>query len=100
MFLTRKHLIDGSSLDNSARYINHSCNPNSEIVLVGRYPNKRAYIKATRNIRSEEEITFDYQLEYFKGEQILRCRCGSRNCSGYIVEEKRRGTLIPYLKTQ
>ena len=52
--------IDGSGEENEARYANHSCDPNAESVI----EDGRVYLVATRDIRSGEEITFDYGEEY------------------------------------
>ena len=64
--------IDGSSRANVARYINHSCVPNAEgIVLDG-----RVLIHAARDIRADEEITIDYGDEYFdEFIKPLGCKC-------------------------
>lgn len=67
-----KWSIDGSPRSNTARYINHSCRPNAEAFISGR----RVWIWSRRNIKAEEEITYDYGEEYF--EDIIKpmgCRC-------------------------
>ena len=53
--------IDGSSRDNLARYLNHSCEPNSEADI----QEGRIYILASRDIAAGEEFTIDYGEEYF-----------------------------------
>lgn len=58
---TTKTMIDGNIAGNRARFINHSCVPNCEIDL----KDSRVYVFATRSIRSGEELTFDYDTEYF-----------------------------------
>ncbi len=70
--------IDGTPRSNVARYANHSCNPNAEsIVWRG-----RVFIKALRNIKPGEEITYDYGVDYLKnviGRSNCRCsRCRRR----------------------
>lgn len=65
--------IDGSSRDNVARYINHSCEPNAEAEI----HDGRVYILAMRDIPSGEEIGIDYGDEYF--DEFIRplgCKCG------------------------
>lgn len=56
-----------------ARYINHSCAPNTHI--------DRRWMgdRATRTIRKGEEITSDYGFEIAFGQDVL-CRCGHQNC--------------------
>jgi SET domain-containing protein len=53
--------IDGSPRWNKARYINHSCRGNAESDIV----DKRVYIKARKNIKAGQEITYDYGKAYF-----------------------------------
>jgi SET domain-containing protein len=53
---------------NIARFINHSCRPNCWIEVVDR----TIWIRASRSIRSGEEITYDYATD---GEQTIACRC-------------------------
>lgn len=53
--------IDGSPRWNLARYINHSCLGNAESDII----DKKIYIKARKNIKAGEEITYDYGKAYF-----------------------------------
>lgn len=64
--------IDGTQRDNFARYINHSCKPNCEPNIV----KGRVWIDAIKNIKPDEELTYDYGDEYFN-EHIkpFGCRC-------------------------
>ena len=64
--------IDGSPRSNTARYINHSCNPNTEAEIV----DGQIIITAVRDIRKGEELTIDYDAEYF--DEFIRptgCKC-------------------------
>jgi uncharacterized protein len=64
--------VDGSSRRNIARYANHSCRPNAESDIVG----GKVILRARRNIRAGEEITYHYGREYF--ELFLKragCKC-------------------------
>jgi SET domain-containing protein len=64
--------IDGNIASNTAKYINHSCRPNCEIDLYW----KRVFVFAKRNIKAGEELSYDYDTEYF--EDYIRpvgCRC-------------------------
>ena len=71
--VSTKWSIDGSGRDNTARYINHSCRPNAEAFLS---QNLRVWIWSRRNIKSGEEITYDYGKEYFEGIiEPMGCRC-------------------------
>ncbi len=65
--------IDGAGRDNRARYVNHSCKPNAEPELYG----KRVFIYAKKNIKPNEEITYDYGKEYFNDFiKPYGCKCG------------------------
>ncbi len=59
-------------------FINHSCSPNARIDVVG-----FRYI-AIRDIRKNEEITYNYLTTEYAMKDSFRCRCGSRNCRGTI----------------
>ncbi|MSP97269.1 MAG: SET domain-containing protein [Betaproteobacteria bacterium] len=78
--------IDGGAKGNSARWINHSCQPNCDTFE----KNKRIFIRAIRAIRPGEELTYDYAIE--AGEKITRsvrarwpCWCGSKRCRGTVL---------------
>jgi SET domain-containing protein len=64
--------IDGASRKNVARYINHSCRPNAEPYFV-----KHAIkIKAIKNIKPDEEITYNYGRGYFDCFiKAVGCKC-------------------------
>lgn len=69
--------IDGSARSNTARYINHSCKPNCEIDI----RRGRIYVFAKRNITAGEELSYDYEEEYFN-EYIKPHGCRCRTCRG------------------
>ena len=53
---------------NVARYINHACRPNCYVDIDGRH----IWIRASRDIRKGEELTYDYNTDGVAG---IRCRC-------------------------
>lgn len=53
--------ILGTTRKNTARYVNHSCRPNSEVRILG----NRVWIFSLRKIRIGDEINYDYGKEYF-----------------------------------
>ena len=53
---------------NIARFINHSCTPNCWFEVV----DKTIWIRARRDIRKGEELTYDYSII---GERTIPCRC-------------------------
>jgi SET domain-containing protein len=70
--INRRWIRDAAIGGNLARYINHSCHPNCYVHIVG----DTIWIRASRNIRSGEELTYDYMTD---GEGQIRCRC-RRDC--------------------
>lgn len=80
--LSKKWDIDGNVPWNTARLLNHSCDPNCETWV----EEKRIFIYAKRDIAKGEELTFDYgfDLDSYKDHP---CLCGSANCVGYIVSQ-------------
>jgi uncharacterized protein len=87
----KKTVIDAGIGGNEARFINHSCEPNSEAVN----DDGRIFVEALQDIQPGEEITYDYHLEYqgrYQKEWRERyfCRCGSPSCKGTMLLPKRR----------
>jgi uncharacterized protein len=88
--LDDKTVIDANRRGNSARWINHSCDPNCETNEV----DGRLFIDAMRDIRRGEELTYDYKLivdeRYTPAlKRLYACGCGARNCRGTILGRKR-----------
>jgi uncharacterized protein len=81
--LDDKHDIDGKSLHNLARYINHSCDPNCVIEKTPR----TLWVLAVRDIQEGEELSYDYgyEVENYKD---FPCNCGAQNCCGYIIDRE------------
>ena len=77
--------MDATYKGNQSRFINHSHDPNLEIRKV--YVNDEIHMCmfALRDIKENEEFTFDYQLEYVGGPSI-KCLCGAKNCTGYLLK--------------
>lgn len=81
-----------------ARFTAHSCNPNCGI-------KNKFYIAAMRNIKKDEEITFDYDMSE-NSDWKMECRCESRNCRRLIrgyrflpesIKNKYKGYTSEYL---
>jgi len=74
-------------LDEISRTYNHSCNPNS-------YIRGKSELIAMRDIRAEEEITYDYSTTMSDNKEKIekaggklwthRCNCKSKNCRKII----------------
>jgi SET domain-containing protein len=75
--------IDGKTLKNKARYVNHSCDPNCET-----FQTERAiWIIALRDIKEGEELTYNYGYGIEDYEQYP-CTCRSKHCCGYILHPR------------
>jgi len=84
--LNKKYDLDGDFKFNTARLINHSCNPNCEVAGTG----LKVWVYAIRDIKKGEELSYDYGFGYDEYYKDFPCRCGSKNCVGYIVREGSR----------
>jgi hypothetical protein len=85
-------VIDASTGGSEARFINHSCSPNCEVVVSRR----RVFIHALKDIVTGEEILYDYWYVTDEGysledlRRIYPCRCGSKKCRGTLARPPRR----------
>ena len=85
------HVIDGKHEGNSAKWINHSCEPNLEAEQVG----NRVFLDALRDIAPGEELFFDYGLVIDarmtpKLKKEYACWCGAPTCRGTMLAPKER----------
>lgn len=83
---TDELVIDTTHAGGSARWVNHSCEPNCEVYE----DDGRVYVESRRAIRAGEELLFDYDLivEGRKTEKLKRehaCYCGARRCRGTMI---------------
>lgn len=93
--LNKKYDIDGSPSYNKARYINHSCNPNCEVDI----SKGEIWIKSIKRIKKSQELTYDYGYEFDKDDYKDHvCKCGSKNCIGYIISSDDWGKYKKYKK--
>ena len=84
--LNNRYDLDGDFEYNIARLINHSCSPNCEVD--GK--DLKLWIFALRDIKKGEELSYDYGFAYDKDYKQFVCKCGAKNCVGYIVREGSR----------
>lgn len=80
------NVIDGLHGGNSARWINHSCDPN----CVAEEEDGRIFIRAQRAIKAGDELTYDYGLVIDEPmtEELMAefaCHCGSPHCRGTLL---------------
>jgi SET domain-containing protein len=92
LFIVDRHLvIDGGVRGNTARFINHGCDPNCESVTEKR----RVYVEALRTIQPGEELKYDYSIGRDKDDpknvdEIYACRCGAEQCRGTMLWPAKR----------
>jgi SET domain-containing protein len=85
-------VIDGSSGGNDARFINHACEPNCEVVVV----RGRVFIHALEDIPAGTELLYDYWYttdESYTMDDLRRiypCRCGAAKCRGTLARPPKR----------
>ena len=97
--LNDTYVIDANVDGNDARWINHSCDPNCEAVLVedeDEDPARDAvFIEAKRAIKPGEELTYNYGIvldepHTARLKKLWACRCGSPKCTGTMLQPKRK----------
>lgn len=78
--------IDGGANGNIARWINHGCDANCDTYE----KDQRIYVRAIRDIRPGEELSYDYAIE--AGERLTKalkarwpCWCGAKKCRGTVL---------------
>lgn len=81
--LNKRHDIDGEVPYNTARLINHSCDPNCEVEII----RGRIWVISLRDIKKDEELFYNYGYD-FEDYQQHPCRCGTTRCVGYIIAEE------------
>lgn len=74
--IEKNRIVDATKKGNYARFINHSCNPNTFSAVNIR--KGRIFYYALRDIKPGEELTIDYNIS--SGEDQLLCNCQSEQC--------------------
>ena len=94
--LNKKYDLDGDFKYNTARLINHSCDPNCEVDGVG----LKLWIYSIKDIKKNEELTYDYGFSFDKDFKNYPCRCGAKKCVGFIVKSESRWRIKKFKKTK
>ena len=93
--LNDKYDINGNVSYNKARLMNHSCNPNCDTDII----DNKIWIRSFKDIRKGQELTYDYGFSFDVDDfRDHVCKCGSRNCVGFIVTETDWKKLGKYLR--
>jgi len=84
------HVIDAKFGGNTAKWINHSCEPNLEANQDG----YRVFLTALRDIDPGEELFYDYSLiidgrKTAKVKKEHACLCGAPTCRGTMLDIQR-----------
>jgi SET domain-containing protein len=88
VYLNEQYDIDGETLANTARYINHSCDPNCTV----EYTTETLWIVALKHIQAGEELSCNYGYDA-RDYDKFPCRCGATMCCGYILGREYWGLL-------
>lgn len=72
----------GPSGAGTPEYLNHSCDPNCRVSIVG----NRAFLYSLYNIPANSELTFDYSTTSTDSLDSwqMKCKCGSNKCRKVI----------------
>lgn len=76
--ISREMVIDATHKANKSRYINHSCQPNTELQKWQNDGETRIGVFAKTDIMKGEFVTYDYQFIQFGTDQ--QCYCGATDC--------------------
>lgn len=96
--LNDDYVLDANIKGNDARWINHSCDPNCDSEHVdaedGDKRKDRIEIKAIRDIKTGEELSYNYGIRLAerhtpKLKKLWACLCGSPKCTGTMLQPKR-----------
>merc|ERR1711991_755387 len=68
---------------NFAKFINHSCNPNCEVDII----DNEIWISSIKRIKKGAELFYNYGYPFDTDFVDHICKCGSRNCVGYILSD-------------
>ncbi|XP_060743641.1 histone-lysine N-methyltransferase 2A isoform X2 [Tachysurus vachellii] len=77
-------VVDATMHGNSARFINHSCEPNCYSRVVNIDGQKHIVIFALRKIYMGEELTYDYKFPIEEPGNKLPCNCGAKKCRKFL----------------
>lgn len=86
-----KTVIDAGVGGNLSRFINHSCDPNCEVIL----DDGRPFVESIRIIQAGEELAYDYNLtrsadDLPEIEKVFGCRCGTASCRGTMLAPRKK----------
>ncbi len=80
--------MDGKRKGSVSRFINHSCEPNCELIRWNVRGFTRIGIFAIRDIAAGEPLSYDYQFDTHE-EDAFKCACGAPTCRGTMAPKKK-----------
>lgn len=84
MEFDQKMILDATR-GSIARFINHSCEPNCEMIKMTVAGKPRMALFAGENgIMTGEELTYDYNFNPYSVKNVQQCRCGAPSCRGVL----------------
>jgi SET domain-containing protein len=83
-------VVDAAVGGNEARFLNHSCDPNCDVVV----DDERLWIETVRDVAGGEELVYDYAFVLPErhtpaAKRRYPCRCGAAACRGTMLSKKR-----------
>jgi SET domain-containing protein len=83
-------VVDAAVNGNDARFLNHSCDPNCDVVV----EDERLWIETIRDVDAGEELVYDYayvlpERHTPAAKRRYPCHCGAAKCRGTILAKKR-----------
>ena len=80
-----QNMIIDATRGSIARFVNHSCAPNCRMEkwTVDGKP-RMALFAGEHGIMTGEELTYDYNFDPYSQKNVQECRCGAKNCRGYL----------------
>lgn len=80
-----QNMILDATRGSVARFVNHSCAPNSRMEkwLVEGKP-RMALFAGDSGVEAGDELTYDYNFNWFKGVTQQSCKCGAETCRGTL----------------
>ncbi len=83
-------VVDAAVNGNEARFLNHSCDPNCDVVV----DEKRLWIETIRQVTAGEELAYDYAFVLPErhtpaAKRRYPCSCGAATCRGSILKPKK-----------
>ncbi|KAI4203047.1 MAG: hypothetical protein LQ350_002095 [Teloschistes chrysophthalmus] len=84
MEFDQKMILDATR-GSIARFINHSCEPNCEMIKMNVAGKPRmALFAGDYGIMTGDELTYDYNFNPYSVKNVQQCRCGTPSCRGVL----------------